>query len=118
MAEGQRRYAGADIALVNQGSIRARLPAGPVTYADLFDVHAYEHRLVRMELTGAQLAGELERRLYVSGPPTLDPDRTYTVVANELLAGAGVPAQGRRRATLGTDLEALVAEIRRRRVVG
>jgi 5'-nucleotidase len=50
VADGQRRYAHADIAIVNPGSIRNSLRAGPITYSDLFDVHAYEHRLVRMKL--------------------------------------------------------------------
>jgi hypothetical protein len=59
---------------------------------------------------------------YVSGVRSpLDPDRTYTVVANELIAdsnGFGVLRRGRARRVLGTDLEALVAEVKRLRVVG
>ena len=121
VAEGQRRYAGADCALVNRGSIRDKLPAGPLTYADLHQVHAYEHRLVRTDVSGADLLGYLERNLYTACPAEIDPGRPYTVVANELVVGAkGFEAlrRGGRRATLGTDLQALRREIRRRRVVG
>ena len=121
VAEGQRRYAGADCALVNRGSIRDKLPAGPVTYADLHQVHAYEHRLVRTDVSGADLLGYLERNLYTACPAQIDAGRTYTVVANELVVGAkGFDAlrRGGRRATLGTDLQALRREIRRRGVVG
>jgi 5'-nucleotidase len=121
VADAERRYAHADIAIVNPGSIRDDLPAGPITYGDLFDVHAYEHRLVRMKMRGAELDGLPEQR-YVSGVRSpLDPGRTYTVVANELIAdsdGFGVLRRGRARRVLGTDLEALVAEVKRLRVVG
>jgi 5'-nucleotidase len=150
VADGQRRYAGADLAVVNSGSIRHGLPEGPVNYSDLFDVHAYEHRLVRMELSGADVRDLLAQQwarghiaaLYTSGfrcecgllqssprvgrvllsnGRQLDPDRTYTVVANELIAnsnGYSVLRRGRARKLLGTDLDALVAEVRRRHVVG
>jgi hypothetical protein len=119
VADGQRRYAHADIAIVNPGSIRNDLPAGPITYSRLFDVHAYEHGLVRMELRGTELDG-LPQQLYVSGlRGPLDPDRTYTVVANELIADSvAVLRRGRGRRMLGTDLDALVAEVKRLRVVG
>jgi hypothetical protein len=84
-------------------------------------VHAYEHRLVRTELRGVELNGLPEQR-YVSGVRApLHPGHTYTVVANELIAdsnGFGVLRRGRARRVLGTDLDALVAEVKRLRVVG
>ncbi len=54
-ARAQRRLAGADVAFVDGGNLRAPVAAGPITYSDLFDVHAYEHPVVRMTLTGAEV---------------------------------------------------------------
>jgi 5'-nucleotidase len=122
VADAQREYAGADVALVNPGNMRARLRAGPVTYADLFEVHAYEHPLVRMRLPGSALLDVLDRQhvpgsyvhLYRSGlPDPVDPNATYTVVAPGVIAGgdrfSAMRDQGTHRQVVGTDLEALVA---------
>ena len=121
VAEAQRRYAKADVAVVNPGSLRHDLPAGEVTSADLFDVHAYEHRLVKLQVRGAELRDLLERCVCVSDGGPVDGGRTYTVVANELIAdsdGFSALRRARRLRRLGTDLEALVTEVRRRGVVG
>ena len=62
MADAERRRGRADFALVNPGSMRSDIPAGPVTYAELFSVASYEHPLMRLELTGAQLRAALEEQ--------------------------------------------------------
>jgi 5'-nucleotidase len=122
VAAAQRAYAGADVALVNPGDMRARLAAGPVTYADLFEVHAYEHPLVRMRLPGSALLDVLSKQhipgsyvhLYRSGlPDPVDRDAVYTVVANGVIAGgerfAAMRDRGTERQVVGTDLQALTA---------
>jgi 5'-nucleotidase len=147
VADAQRAYARTDFAVTNPGAMRDGVDAGRVTYGDLFRVHAYEHRLMRMELTGADLKAVLERQwsdgattmLHVSGfrfdydssrplgervtrieragGRPVRPDRSYTLVANELIAkGEAFSALrdgGRRKRLLDTDLEALVAHVRR-----
>jgi 5'-nucleotidase len=143
VAAGQRAYAGADFAVTNLGATRGSLDAGPVTYGELFQVHAYEHRLMRMELTGADIRAVLEQQWskgktvplavsglrYSTGPgrtvtqveteagAPIDPAATYTVVANELIAAKGafrvLYERGRNRQLLGTDLEALTAYVER-----
>ena len=55
-ARAQRRLAKADIAVVNEGNARASVDAGPITYAELFEASAYEHQVLRMELTGREIA--------------------------------------------------------------
>ena len=126
-ADAQRDHAKADVALVNPGSLRADLDAGPLTYAELFEVHPYDFDLLRKRMTGRELIDLLAGKstasanptLYVSGPRgALDPDTTYTVVANELIAiGDGFPALrdgGREDGVAGTEVEALAGHVEHR----
>jgi len=130
-ARAQRRLAKADIAVVNEGSARAGVDSGPITYGELFEASAYEHQVVRMELTGRELralqaqqtALEPDVMLHWSGLPlVLDPRRTYTVAANELLVEGSddfsVLRRGRRVRRMGTDLEALVRYVESEGTVG
>ena len=64
-----------------------------------------------MELTGRQLRGVLDGGLYTAGVGDLDPDATYSVVANVLLTDAGpypaLRAAARSGRELGSQVEAL-----------
>ena len=46
---------GTDLALTNNGGVRADLPAGPLTYGRFYEAMPFDNRLVRIALTGAQL---------------------------------------------------------------
>jgi len=135
-AQAQRRAARADVAFVEEGNARASLRAGPVTYSKLFESSAYEHQVMRMEMTGAgvrhvleqQLEAEPDELLHVAGLTwersgdgvgavtladgrVLNDDATYTVAANALLVDqdefTGFRQDGRGMRAVGTDLEAL-----------
>ncbi len=121
-ARGQRRLAGTDFAFVDGGNLRATLDAGPITYAELFSVCAYEHPVMRMRMSGRDVLAVLAQSaigvpLHMDGTARIDPQRTYTVAANRLLIDKGGiepltrAAQGAE--AVGTDLEALVAEVER-----
>ncbi len=118
-ARGQRRLAGADLAFVDGGIMRAEVDAGPVTYAELFEAHAYEHPVMRMTLTGAEVSEALTVPLHVAGLPAggIEPGKRYVVAANRLLVDRGeadVFRRGNRpMETVGSDLDALVAEVKR-----
>jgi 5'-nucleotidase len=109
--DAQRAFAGADLAVLNPGNTRADLDAGPVTYAEVFEVHAYEHPIWRFRLRGGELAAALRRQpgLLVSGNRELQPDAVYTVAANGIVAEREPFVHGTDRQVVGTDLEALVA---------
>lgn len=62
IADAQAHGAGAQIALMNPGGIRADLKAGQLTFGDLFAVQPFDNGLVRMTLTGAQLKAVLEQQ--------------------------------------------------------
>ncbi|MEJ7790096.1 MAG: bifunctional metallophosphatase/5'-nucleotidase [Thermoleophilaceae bacterium] len=130
-ARAQRRMAGADFAFVDGHNMRASVDAGPITYAELFEAHAYEHPVMRMTLTGAEVREVLAQQadpargdtLHLAGPALEDisPTRSYVVAANRLLVDRGevdVFRRGNREMEeVGTDLEALVEEVERSGVV-
>ena len=71
IAEARRNLARADLGLVRNASIRADLPAGPVTLAALRRWSPPVSDLVRLTLTGAQLQALLERALETPRGPGL-----------------------------------------------
>jgi len=102
-----------EIALYNDGGIRADLDAGPITYAELYSVLPFENSLIGMDLPGAlvrrmledgigeggseiqvsgldfeydpkQGPGERVTEVHVGGVP-LDEQRTYRVVTVDYL---------------------------------
>jgi 5'-nucleotidase len=122
-AAAQRAAAHADVALVNHGNLRDGVDAGPITYAELFQVHAYEHPVMAMKLKGSYLRSLLARSgsaLYVNGRTQgLRDSTTYTVAANELMMKrepfGELHEHARQVHPVGTDLEALVNYLRRHR---
>src|SRR5207249_565512 len=98
----------ADVAMTNGGGLRADLPAGELTYGQLFEAMPFDNRFALVAMTGAQLqhmvAGNLEKdggilswsgltakarctdgkldvAITVKGQP-LDPEHTYTIVTS------------------------------------
>ena len=60
IADAQRNIAKTDVALVNNGGIRADLGAGVATYGDLFRVEPFQNRLLRVVVSGKVLRAALE----------------------------------------------------------
>ncbi len=60
IADAQRNIGRADVSIVNNGGIRSDLPAGTVTYGDLFLTEPFQNRVVRVTVTGAVLMQALE----------------------------------------------------------
>jgi 5'-nucleotidase len=68
------KHAGAAIAFMNPGGIRAPLPfkdGGVITFADVFSVYPFENTLVTMTLTGAEIEQILERQFTQDTPRVL-----------------------------------------------
>ena len=65
IADGQRKFAGADFAFMNPGGIRADIAAGPVTYGELFAVQPFDNQVAKMQLTGDQNFRLLEQQFQV-----------------------------------------------------
>lgn len=118
IADAQRSVGRGDIAVMNNGGIRAGLPKGRITYGHVYEVHPFGNRLFRVEMSGAGVREYLERivardnlRDHVSGITigynpalprgqrivslrlpagrTLSDGATYTVVMNEFMAAGG-----------------------------
>ena len=114
--EAQRAFAGADVAFLDSGNTRSDIDAGPITYADAFEVQAYEHPVWRMHLRGADVLEAMREQpdLLVSGTADLRPDAVYTVAVNGILPERPPFDHGTEREEVGTDLQALVAYLQRR----
>jgi 5'-nucleotidase len=54
---------GADAALVNGGSLRADLPAGPLSYGQLYEAMPFDNTLAEVRITGAELKAILAAHL-------------------------------------------------------
>jgi 2',3'-cyclic-nucleotide 2'-phosphodiesterase (5'-nucleotidase family) len=117
IADAQRTAAHADVAVMNNGGIRADLRAGPVSYGTLFEIQPFANMLVRVTVRGSDLRAYLESfvargapRVHVSGlvarydlarPPgarivsaevggaPLDDGRQYTVAYTDFMATGG-----------------------------
>lgn len=63
-ADAYRAVAGADIAFVNGGGVRADIKAGNVTYADTIAVHPFGNTLCMVEATGQEILDALEISMY------------------------------------------------------
>jgi len=55
LADALRRSSGAEIAIMNSGGIRAELPAGELTYGDVFAVSPFDNYPAMAVMTGAQI---------------------------------------------------------------
>src|SRR5262247_3730660 len=70
IADIYRQSTGADVALVNGGSIRAdtEIPPGEVTRRDVLAMLPYNNRIVKIQITGAVLRAALEYGVAGVGP--------------------------------------------------
>ena len=59
-ADAYRSVLDADIAFVNGGGVRADIPAGDVTYAQIINVHPYGNMACKVKTTGQQILDALE----------------------------------------------------------
>jgi 2',3'-cyclic-nucleotide 2'-phosphodiesterase (5'-nucleotidase family) len=119
IADAQRAAApGTDFALMNHGGIRRDLPAGRLTYSDLFELQPFGNNITRVWITGRQLRELLEftvsggaPRFHLSGLVVLydpakargsrvvsmrrpsgaaiQPGRTYVLALSDFLQGGG-----------------------------
>jgi 5'-nucleotidase len=69
IAEARRNVLRTDVGLVRNDDIRSDLPAGPVSYGQLFEVQSAQNGLVRIKLSGRQLQETLEHALDRQGRP-------------------------------------------------
>lgn len=115
VADAIREATGTEIALVNGGSIRQGILAGPITLMDVISVLPFDDTIVTLKLTGQQIEQALNRSvklspdeggflqvsglkfkvekgraadIMVNGKP-LTPGQTYKVAMSDFLAAGG-----------------------------
>ena len=112
-----RDYTGADLALLNAGSLRASIDQGPITLEEVFNAMPYENELVKVDLRGDEIIQVLRRAvmstrqeedggfLHVSGlrfkvkgktpvdilagGKPLEPGSSYVVAITDFMASGG-----------------------------
>jgi 5'-nucleotidase len=117
IADAMRVEGHGDVAVMNNGGIRANLREGPATYGSLFEVQPFANMLYRYTLSGVALRAYLEKlvgkrlNVHISGAVVtydstaapgarirsvrladgseLKPDGEYTLVLNDFLATGG-----------------------------
>jgi 5'-nucleotidase len=142
ITDAQRWQMKTNFAFTNPGGIRADIPKGKVTWGDLYTIQPFNNDLIKMELTGEQIARLLQQQfqqpskrqmLKVSGltftwsndhvveikqsdGTPLVPNQTYTVAVNRFLAEGGdnftVFTEGKNSVEGPTDLNAFIDYIR------
>ena len=116
--DSMRHFTNADIALTNNGGLRANIPAGEITVNDIFTIEPFANAIMKIEMTGTAVKDVIEysykRRssvdlqtsglhykiitnntgryvdsvLTVNGQPIQD-DETYTVVVGDYIGTGG-----------------------------
>ena len=111
----------AQVALTNGGGLRADMPAGQLTYGQLFEAMPFDNRFALVELKGSHLrrlistnlqrsggilswsgltakarckAGKLDTSISIGGKP-LDDNKPYKLVTSDFLASGGDGLIGR-----------------------
>jgi 2',3'-cyclic-nucleotide 2'-phosphodiesterase (5'-nucleotidase family) len=87
IADAQRAAAGADVAVMNSGGIRADLAAGQITYGQIFEVQPFDNTLVRVTMRGADLRRYLQQ-IVARGRPNAHVSGASIVYSRDS-AGAG-----------------------------
>ncbi|MBN6187969.1 bifunctional 2',3'-cyclic-nucleotide 2'-phosphodiesterase/3'-nucleotidase [Aneurinibacillus sp. BA2021] len=131
IADGMKAAMNADFALMNGGGVRADLPAGNVTFGDLFAVQPFGNVLNKVTLSGADLETVLNNQItdrgldfhiagftytytydnatktgkvvdiFLPDGKRIERDKEYTVVVNNYMTGNVKYGIG----ALGTDIE-------------
>lgn len=83
LADGLRNVLRTDVALMNNGGIRADVAAGPLTYGQLFTVMPFQNQAVRVTLTGRQLREVAEASIAADGPDAHVSGMTITYDASK-----------------------------------
>jgi 2',3'-cyclic-nucleotide 2'-phosphodiesterase / 3'-nucleotidase / 5'-nucleotidase len=104
IADAQRWKAGAQIAVMNAGGVRAPVQVGTITWGDLYQVHPFGNMLVLLELRGADLRQVMEHAVrrdaadaHISGMTVeFDPSRAAgsRVISMRLADGTRVSGDG------------------------
>lgn len=112
VADAVRARTGARVALVNTGSVRRAMPAGPITYGMLYELQPFQNELVTVTATGAQLRAALENALardaapdaHVSGiTVTYAPSAPRGSRVREIRLTGGRPVRDADTITIGTS---------------
>jgi 2',3'-cyclic-nucleotide 2'-phosphodiesterase (5'-nucleotidase family) len=90
IADAQRAAGKADVAVMNNGGIRADLPAGQATYGSLFEIQPFANSLYRVTVRGRDLRAYIEKLVERESSPGVHVSGISVVYAPAKPAGARV----------------------------
>lgn len=141
IADAQRKALNTDFAFMNPGGIRADIDPGDITWGEVYTVQPFNNDLIKMTMSGQQVRDLLNQQwgaktnmLQISGlnytwdpnkpagqrvmsiklpdGTELDPNKSYSVTANNFLSGGGdgftVFTKAQNKEVGPVDLDALV----------
>ena len=88
---------------MSPGALRADIGPGPITYGELAEALAYDHPVVRAQLTGRELRALADAAGFYR-PSELEPARSYGVAASEMLLPHGRRSAPRSRRSPPTSI--------------
>lgn len=88
----QKEVTGADISAAALFKASSSLPAGPVTFANIFDIYKYPNTLIGVEINGAQLKQYMEKQgayynQYQPGDVTISFNQNIRVYNYDMFSG-------------------------------
>jgi 2',3'-cyclic-nucleotide 2'-phosphodiesterase (5'-nucleotidase family) len=90
IATALKEQAKADYGLINKKGIRAELPAGPVTKANIYSLIPFENAVLTVQVPGeALLKLKANPEAVLVGPAAIDAKKTYTLATTEYLYFGG-----------------------------
>ena len=101
IADAQRAAAGADVALMNEGGVRADLRAGAATFGDLYEIQPFGNRVVVLTVPGAALRRYFES---VVGPDSAAPKLGLSGAVVTWASGAAAGSRVRSATVAGRPL--------------
>ena len=90
IADAQRAAGKADVAVMNNGGIRADLQAGQATYGSLFEIQPFGNSLYRVTVRGRDLRAYVEKMVERDSPPGVHVSGISVVYAPAKPAGSRV----------------------------
>jgi len=114
-AEAVRVATGADLALLGRSALDAGLPAGPVTLADVYRIHAWRNEVLVVQLSAEQIRQVREGLDVLVAGAEAEPGQTYSVAVDSFTLGAAALLREAAATDSGMRLdEVLLAAIRAR----
>jgi len=82
-----KKYAGADVGLINEGGVRSDIEPGPITLRDVYRIMPFDDKIVVIRLPGAELAQWMKKENLIADRNFRPvPGRFYNIATSDFAA--------------------------------